>query len=58
MSDLPTRECPCGATIRQERGAFDDWYNVDDSRGTALYCYPDDDGPDGRARHEPLEESR
>jgi hypothetical protein len=52
MSDI--QECICGADIRQERGR-EDWFNVNDNQGTALYCYPDAEGNDGRAVHEPLE---
>ncbi len=56
MIDREIKECVCGADIYQERGS-DDWYNVHDAQGTALCCYPDEEGADGKALHEPLDDS-
>jgi hypothetical protein len=52
MMKRDLKECICGADIYQEQGS-EDWYNVSDTMGTALYCYPDMTGPDGTAMHEP-----
>lgn len=56
MSKRIVKECICGADIYQERGS-EDWFNVHDAMGTALYCYPDAEGQDGAALHEPLEDA-
>ncbi len=54
MTTRTIKECICGADIYQEKGRNDDWYNVRDTQGTALYCYPDTEGKDGMALHKPL----
>lgn len=50
-AEVVERECPCGAIIVQERpgGAW-----VDPIAWHGELCYPDAEGPDGEAVHEPL----